>query len=489
MRLVDSAATSTGSGVPPSIPLDDLLAVTGGRLLQPTTVASFCGASVDSRQVAPGSCFVALAGERTDGHAYLADAIRAGAVAALVAHPVALSDELAQRAALVEVADPLFALQELAAWWRSKSAVRVVGITGSTGKTVAKELVADVLSRGFRVLRNEGNLNSETGLPMTLLRLEPKHELAVLEMSMYTVGEIARLAEIARPEVGVVLAVHPTHLERAGSIERIAQAKSELPQALPADGLAVLNADDARVAAMRDVTRAAVRTFGVEQPADVSGTEIVSRGLQGTEFTIHAPWGTRRVRSAMPGRHLVPHALAATAVADRFDLGLDEVAAALEAGSHAEHRMAIVEAASGATLVDDTYNASPISVAAALDFLAETPGVRGRRLAVLGDMLELGPDEERLHREIGARAARVLDGLVAVGPRGRWIADAARAGGLERVATANDHAEAAEIVERTLAPGAGDLLLLKASRGIALDRVVDRLVERGVSERRAGGEG
>jgi UDP-N-acetylmuramoyl-tripeptide--D-alanyl-D-alanine ligase len=478
MRLVDSAATSTGSGVPPSIPLHDLLTVTGGRLLQPTTVASFCGASVDSRQVAPGSCFVALAGERTDGHAYLADAIRAGAVAALVARPVALPDELAQRAALVQVGDPLFALQELAAWWRSKSAVRVVGITGSTGKTVAKELVADVLSRGFRVLRNEGNLNSETGLPMTLLRLEPEHELAVLEMSMYTVGEIARLAEIARPEVGVVLAVHPTHLERAGSIERIAQAKSELPQALPADGLAVLNADDARVAAMRAVTPATVRTFGVEQPADVSGSEIVSRGLQGTEFTIHAPWGTRRVRSAMPGRHLVPHALAATAVAERFDLGLDEVAAALEAGSHAEHRMAIVEAASGATLVDDTYNASPISVSAALDFLAETPLPDGRRrLAVLGDMLELGPDEERLHREIGAQAAKVLDGLVTVGERGRWIAEAARDAGLRRVGQAEDTEEAVEVAERVLVPQRGDLLLAKASRGIGLDRLVERLQE------------
>jgi UDP-N-acetylmuramoyl-tripeptide--D-alanyl-D-alanine ligase len=462
--------------VPPSIRLEDLLAATGGRLLQPTAVTSFRGAAVDSRQVTPGCCFVALRGERVDGHDYVGEAIVRGASVALVEHRVDLPRDVSDDVALVQVGDSLLALQELAAWWRGRSRVRVVGITGSTGKTIAKEMVADVLSRSLEVLRNEGNLNSESGLPMTLLRLEPEHEVAVLEMSMYTVGEIARLAEIARPEVGVVLAVHPTHLQRAGSIERIAQAKSELPRALPHDGLAVLNADDARVAAMREVTPAAVRTFGVENDADVSATEIRSLGIHGTQFTIHAPWGSRRVHSAMPGRHLVPHALAATAVAERFGISLDEVAAALEAGSRAEHRMAIVEAPSGATLVDDTYNASPISVAAALEFVAETPLAAGRRrVAVLGDMLELGPDEEELHRRIGRQAAGVLDGLVTVGERGRWIAEAARAAGLQRVATAGDNVEAVDVVERELAPGPGDLLLAKASRGIGLDRLVDAL--------------
>jgi UDP-N-acetylmuramoyl-tripeptide--D-alanyl-D-alanine ligase len=462
--------------VPPSIRLDDLLPATRGRLPRPTTLPSFRGAAVDSRQVTPGCCFVALRGERVDGHDYVGEAIVRGASVALVEHRVDLPRDVSDDVALVQVGDSLLALQELAAWWRGRSRVRVVGITGSTGKTIAKEMVADVLSRSLEVLRNEGNLNSESGLPMTLLRLEPEHEVAVLEMSMYTVGEIARLAEIARPEVGVVLAVHPTHLQRAGSIERIAQAKSELPRALPHDGLAVLNADDARVAAMREVTPAAVRTFGVENDADVSATEIRSLGIHGTQFTIHAPWGSRRVHSAMPGRHLVPHALAATAVAERFGISLDEVAAALEAGSRAEHRMAIVEAPSGATLVDDTYNASPISVAAALEFVAETPLAAGRRrVAVLGDMLELGPDEEELHRRIGRQAAGVLDGLVTVGERGRWIAEAARAAGLQRVATAGDNVEAVDVVERELAPGPGDLLLAKASRGIGLDRLVDAL--------------
>ncbi|MGH2381673.1 MAG: UDP-N-acetylmuramoyl-tripeptide--D-alanyl-D-alanine ligase [Candidatus Limnocylindria bacterium] len=465
--------------MPPTIRLEDLLAATRGRLQRPTSVTSIIGASVDSRRVTHRSCYVALTGERVDGHRFVLDALRAGASAALVDRPVELPSDV--DAAIVIVADPLTALQELAAAWRLRHDVRVVGVTGSTGKTIAKEMVADVLSRTHRTLRNEGNLNSETGLPMTLLRLEPEHEIAVLEMSMYTLGEIARLVEIARPEVGVVLAVHPAHLERTGSIERIAQAKAELPAALPSDGLAVLNADDPRVVAMRELTRAEVRTFGLGPAADVRAVDVVSHGLDGTEFTLTAPWGTRRVRSATPGRHLVPHALAAAAVAERFAVPLDDVVGALTTGSRAPHRMSVLEAASGARLVDDTYNASPISMAAALDFLRETPLASGRRrLAVLGDMLELGPDEERLHREIGARAAEATDGLVTVGDRGRWIAEGARAAGATSVITAMDADEAAAALEREMAPGVGDLVLLKASRGIGLDRTVDLL--------RAGGD-
>ncbi len=464
--------------MPPSIRLEDLLAVTGGRLLGPTSVVSFATAVVDSRQVIPGCCFVALRGARVDGHAFASQAVRAGATVLLVGRPVALPS--GRDVALVAVADPLLALQELAAWWRNRSPVRVVGITGSTGKTIAKEIVADVLSRSLPTLRSEGNLNSETGLPMTLLHLQPIHQVAVLEMSMYAEGEIARLVEIARPEVGVVLAVHPTHLERAGSLEAITRGKAELPVGLPADGLAVLNADDPRVAAMRSVTRATVRTFGLGATAEVRATDLRSEGLRGTFFTLRAPWGERQIQSANLGRHLVPHALAAAAVGERLGVPLDEVVIALEIGSHAPHRMAMLEAAGGAQLVDDTYNASPVSVAAALDFLAETPLVPGRRrLAVLGDMLELGPDEERLHREIGARAAATLDALVTVGERGRWIAEGARAAGLTRVTSVEQSADALPAVERELDPGVGDLLLVKASRGLELERLVDALVAGG----------
>ena len=459
----------------PEIRLDELLAATGGRLLGTTTTAAFSTASVDSRKITPGCCFVALHGERVDGHRFVRDALTAGASVALVAHPVEPPE--GSGAAIVQVADPLIALQELAAWWRARSPARVVGITGSTGKTIAKELIADVLSQRLRVLRSEGNLNSESGLPMTLLRLEPAHEVAVLEMGMYTVGEIARLAEIARPQVGVVMAVHPTHLLRAGSIERVAQGKSELPRALPADGLAVLNADDVHVAAMRSVTPAEVVTFGLSPAADYRAVDVESRGLAGTTFTIDSPSGARRLRSATPGRHLVTHALAAAAVADRFGLSLDDVEAGLALGSRAPHRMAVAQAAAGYTIVDDSYNASPVSVLAALDFLAETPlPAGGRRLAVLGDMLELGPEEEEAHRRVGARAAQVVDGLVAVGVRGRWIAEAARAGGLRCVVQVPSADDATENVATVLDPRPGDVLLVKASRGIELDRVVHALL-------------
>jgi UDP-N-acetylmuramoyl-tripeptide--D-alanyl-D-alanine ligase len=473
VRLLDSPVVRSVGPVP-VIRIDELLNVVSGRLQGPTSVAAITGACVDSRRVTPGSVYVALRGERADGHAFVAEALHAGAVAALVERPVELPADL--DAAIVRVADPLAALQDLAAWWRARHAVRVVGITGSTGKTIAKEMTADLLSRTLRTLRNEGNLNSETGLPMTLLRLEETHEVAVLEMSMYTVGEIARLAEIARPEVGIVLSVHATHLERAGSIDRIAQAKAELPAALPADGLAILNADDPRVAAMRAMTAAPIRSFGLGPDAEVRAVDLVGRGLHGTEFTLVAPWGTHRVLSGTPGRHLVPHALAAATAAEHFGVPIGEIHAALAAGSRADHRMESVEAASGATIVDDTYNASPVSVTAALAFLAETPVAPGRRrIAILGDMLELGPDEEALHRAVGEHAARSADGLVAVGERGRWIGEAARAAGLARVATAADAAEAASVLERTFAPGPGDLVLVKGSRGIELDRTVDLL--------------
>ncbi len=219
-----------------------------------------------------------------------------------------------------------------------------------------------------------------------------------------------------------------------------------------------------------------MRTFGLAVAADVRAADLRSEGLRGTVFTLRAPWGERQIRSANPGRHLVPHALAAAAVAEHLGVPLDEVVAALEVGSHAPHRMALLDAGSGAQLVDDTYNASPVSVAAALDFLAETPLAPGRRrLAVLGDMLELGPDEERLHREIGARAAGTLDALVTVGDRGRWIADGARAAGLSRVVSVEQPADALAVIERELDPGVGDLLLVKASRGLELDRLVDAL--------------
>jgi UDP-N-acetylmuramoyl-tripeptide--D-alanyl-D-alanine ligase len=228
---------------------------------------------------------------------------------------------------------------------------------------------------------------------------------------------------------------------------------------------------------MRDVTPARVWTFGLGPAADVRADEVTGRGLSGTEFTIHAPWATGRVRSGTPGRHLVPHALAAVAVAEWLGVPFDEVGARLEAGSSAPHRMAVATGASGATVVDDTYNASPVSVAAALAFLAETPvSAGGRRIGVLGDMLELGGDEERLHRETGFLAAQATDVLVVVGPRGAWIGEAAEAAGAS-VLRAENADEAAAVLDRDVVPGPSDVVLVKGSRGIGLDRTVERIVD------------
>ena len=541
MRLLDSADPSAGSSVPPSIRLDDLLAATGARLIGPTSVTTFATAAVDSRNVVPGCCFVALHGERTDGHRFAADAVRAGATVLIVERPVDLP--AGADVAVLQVADPLRALQEVAAWWRARSSVRVVGITGSTGKTIAKEIVADVLSRTLRVLRNEGNLNSETGLPMTLLNLEPWHQVSVLEMSMYTEGEIARLAEIAQPEVGMVLAVHPTHLERAGSLEAIARAKAELPAALPADGLAVLNADDPRVAAMRDVTRATVRTFGLGPAADVrvwtnvgdahlghfasveaiadAKAEILERasgktlavlnaddprvmaraagfpgrvatfgtspaasvramdvrdhGVSGTEARVVTPQGQADVRVPVPGRGPLFNVLAATAVALAYDVPLASIVERAAGLAAAPRRGEVIRLGRGVVLIDDSYNSSPAALARALEALASEPAPR--RVAVLGEMRELGEFSTALHDQSGRRAAAAGVALLAAvgGAPARRLADAAvdagiPAGQVHYFASSEDAAPAVSAMLR-----AGDVVLVKGSRSTRTDVVADRV--------------
>jgi len=264
-------------------------------------------------------------------------------------------------------------------------------------------------------------------------------------------------------------------------VDAIERAKSELVEALPDDGVAILNADDERVERMRDRTRARVRTYGFSSNADVTAERIESAGADGMRFVLRVGGRRHPVRTPALGRHAVHNGLAAAAVGVEAGLTLDEIARGLADGWSAPHRSELVHVG-GVSLLDDTYNASPESVRAALAFLAETPVGRGRRLAVLGDMLELGPSERALHEAIGARAAEVLDGLVAVGDRGRWIADAARAAGLARVDTADDADQALAAVERALSPRAGDLLLVKGSRGIALDRLVAALLGRSPDE-------
>ncbi len=468
-EVTDARQPEARPGAGP-IPLTapEIAAATDGRLVL-ACERPVSGVTVDSRLVRPGNLFVALPGERTDGHRYIGAAVALGAAALLVSELTDGDAELARGAAsAIVVPDTLLGLHALAAAWRRRFSPLVVGVTGSIAKTSTKEAIAAVLGERFVTLKSEGNANNEIGLPLTVLRLGPEHEAVVLEMGMYVGGEIAALAAIARPKIGVVTAVREVHLSRIGSIEAVEKAKGELVEALPADGVAILNADDPRVVRMRDRTAARALTYGFAAEADVRAEEVVAAGLDGMRFTLVTPAG--RVRTATPalGRHGVHNGLAAAAVGIAAGLDLDLIAAGLRAGWQAPHRDQIVRVG-GLTILDDSYNASPASMIAALELLATLPG---RHVAVLGEMLELGEAHDRGHRQVGAAAAGLADVVVVVGEAAAGIAAGAASLG-EAVVAVPDRDAALAVLRETLRPG--DAVLVKASRGAELDLIVDSL--------------
>jgi UDP-N-acetylmuramoyl-tripeptide--D-alanyl-D-alanine ligase len=473
--VTEALPRSRGGAAAPAFTATELAGLTGGRLLR-TSRRPIRGGAVDSRLIEPGNLFVALPGERTDGHLFLADAAAAGAAALIVSRQPNSADlDPLGEVTVILVRDGLAALGAIAAGWRLRFDPLVVGVTGSIAKTSAKEAAAAVLGRRFRTLRSEGNQNNEIGLPLTLLRLTHEDEAAVLEMGMYVGGEIADLAAMARPRIGVVTAVQPVHLSRIGSIEAIERAKGELVEALPADGTAVLNADDPRVLRMADRTAARILGYGLSEAADVGADGVESAGANGMRFVLRLPGGVRRP-AATPalGRHGVHNGLAAAAVGQAAGCTSDEIVAGLAAGWSAPHRDRLVRAGQ-VSILDDSYNASPASVLAALDLLASLPAVR--RVAVLGEMLELGEAHQAGHRDVGRAAAGVAELLVVVGEGAVALADAGLDAGLppERVLRVPDAAAAMEALRPRLR--SGDVVLVKASRGIALDVLVDSLVE------------
>jgi UDP-N-acetylmuramoyl-tripeptide--D-alanyl-D-alanine ligase len=447
---------------------------------RPTRVA------VDSRKVEPGHVFVALQGERADGHDFVAHAIQNGALMAIVERPVeadlptvdlrdpsAAPPEVWDLPAALWVPNTLDALQRLAAYWRRRHSPRVIGITGSVGKTTTKELTADVLSHRYRTLKSARSFNNEIGLPLTLLRLTPEHERVVLEMGMYDVGEIADLARIALPHVGVVTIIGPVHLERARTMERIVRAKTELVEALPPapEGVAILNYDDPRVLGMRTATRARVFTYGLSPEADLWAGEIEGLGLEGVRFQIHYQGESLHVKVPLLGRHSVHTALRAAAVGLAEGLSWQEIIGGLRAPS-SQLRLVAVPGPRDSTILDDTYNASPASTIAALNLLEE---LEGRKIAVLGDMLELGDYEQEGHEKVGMRAMEVADVLVTVGPRARTIGQTALRWGCspEQVHILNTNQEAVALLERLVGPG--DVILVKGSRGLQMEEIVATL--------------
>jgi UDP-N-acetylmuramoyl-tripeptide--D-alanyl-D-alanine ligase len=453
----------------PAFSADELARATGGTLLARSD-RPIRGGAVDSRLVRPGVLFVALPGERTDGHLHLGAAAAAGAAALLVTRPPTDVGAYGD-VTVLRVADGLHALGAAASAWRARFRPLVVGITGSIAKTSTKEAVAAVLGRRFRTLSSEGNQNNEIGLPLTVLELGPGHEAAVLEMGMYVGGEIADLARIARPSIGVVTAVQGVHLSRIGSLDAIEAAKRELVEALPADGVAVLNADDLRVRAMAQRTAARSVRYGFADDADVGAEAVASAGFEGMRFTLRLDGSRWPATIPALGRLAVHNALAAAAVGRAAGMDAGAILDGLAGGWGAPHRGQLIRAG-GAAIVDDSYNASPGSVRAALELLA---GLPGRRIAVLGEMLELGPAHEAGHRDVGAAAAAVVDLLLVVGPGAGTIADGAIGAGLdpERVLRAPDRDAALDLLGPRLREG--DVVLVKASRGAALDELVSAL--------------
>ncbi len=445
------------------------------------------GAVVDSRLAAPGDLFVAIKGERSDGHRYLADAFARGAVAALVEQDVeipgatlvdaragALARDVAGSPLLIRVDNTIDALQSAGAAWRSRFSPRMVGVTGSLGKSTTKELIAQVLGARYRTLKNEGNQNNELGIPLTLLRLRPEHEYAVLEIGMYARGEIARFAAWVRPQIGVVTMVAPVHLERLGSLDNIALAKAELVQALPAaeqGGVVVLNDDDARVRAMASMTRARVVTAGLTSRADFWIEDIETRGLDGIMVRLREKGmpTSHTARVPLLGAHSANTALRAAAVGRVAGLGWGEIVDALGQPGGAI-RLQVIEGPHGSIIIDDTYNASLESTLAALNVLQEVGDPP--RVAVLADMLELAELEEAAHREVGCRAALVAQLIVCVGERARWIAEEARACGApaESVAHVATKAEAIRVVRERVTRKS--TILVKGSRGMEMEDVV-----------------
>jgi UDP-N-acetylmuramoyl-tripeptide--D-alanyl-D-alanine ligase len=467
--------------------LADLVEGTTGQRLTGEVVPSLelSEVVIDSREACPNSLFVALRGEHQDGHDFVADAFARGAVAALIEREVDFECQIVDtRGPLSEISiqlpiclmaeDSLKAFQHLAAFWRAKFFPRVVGVTGSVGKTTTKEMIWSVLRKRFRTLKSWGSYNNEIGLPLTLLYLDSRYERVVLEMGMYALGEIAELAAIAHPHVGVVTNVGPTHLERLGTIEHIAQAKSELVEALPPaseGGVAILNGDDPMAQAMAEKTEAEIFYYGLDPACDLWASHIESQGLEGVRFQLHHKGERLHVKIPLLGRHSVHTALAAAAVGLVEGESWEEIIAGLWDVAE-QLRLVAVQGIKGSTVLDDTYNASPTSTIAALNLLEE---LSGRKIAVLGDMLELGNFEEEGHRKVGRRAVDVVSVLITVGPRGRIIGQEALAFGMVEgdVFIVEDNEQAVAHLRQIV--GQGDIVLVKGSRGMKMEEIVAAL--------------
>src|SRR5215471_11905308 len=454
----------------------DILAARAGTGLDP--MARLAGVSIDSRTIRPGELFVAIHGPRHDGHDHVAAALGAGAMAALVAAEKVGSYPQAVQAKCVVVGDTFLALKQLARAVRQAWGGRIAGVTGSVGKTTTKEIRAALLGARCPVLKSEGNFNNEYGLPLTLFRLNETHQAAVLEMGMSRRGELSRLAEIARPDVGVVTRVSPAHLEFFSSVDAIALAKRELIEGLNGkNSTAVLNADDPRVVAFGAHAPGRVLTYGIENQAFFMAENIEDRGALGTTFDYVSPEGRVRLELSLPGRHVIANALASIAAASVWGIGIDEARAVLPRLRPPSMRGELLRFSDGAALINDSYNSSPAALQAMTALLAATPGFK-RRILAAGEMRELGATSADLHREAGRFAAQTnaIDWVIGVAGDASQLVEGAVDAGIpqNQVRVFASSEQAAEFLAGLLRPG--DLLLVKGSRGVKMERIVEALL-------------
>lgn len=451
--------------------LAEVAQAVNGTLIKGNPDAEITGVSTDTRSLQAGDLFFALKGEHSDGHAFIGKALDAGAGGLVVSDESAVPDGV--DTPVVGVEDVLWSFGDLAAYYRSKFPVRVVGITGSVGKTTTKEMLSAILERKWKVLKNAMNYNNEIGVPLTLFQLDSTHELVVLEMAMRGLGEIRRLAEVAKPEIGVITNVGISHIERLGSQGAIADAKAELLEELPPEGLAVLNAEDGYFTVLRERFGGRVISFGSCKDADVVGSRI-RQSRDGRCECVIMQEGVGEVNVSMPviGYYNVYNALAAAAAAVGMGIDLATIKDGLENFTQPSMRMELVKSRQGFTVLNDSYNASPASVFAALKTLQGLVGYK-RKIAVLGDMLELGDYAPKAHKDIGAALPTSgVSKLVAVGELSASIVEGARGAGLaeQDVHWYPDSVSAAAALKSQVRDG--DAVLVKGSRAIKMEEIV-----------------